>query len=56
MAGAGMSQSLVRVAALDEATEERECGSIHTKVGDVVRALTTMLGSMRDIVAPIGQV
>ena len=53
--GMGTSPSLVRVAALDEATEEREWGSIHTEDGDVVHALTTMLSSMRDIVAPVGQ-
>ena len=52
----GTSWSLVRVAALDEVAEEREWGSVHTEVGDVVRALTTMLGSMSDIVAPVGQV
>ena len=51
-----MSQSLVRVAALDEAAEEREWGSIHTEDGDVVRTLTTMLSSIHDIVAPVGQV
>ena len=51
---AGTSRSLVRVAALDEATEEREWGSIHTEVGDTVRALTTMLSSMRDIITPVG--
>ena len=39
----GMSRSLVQVAALDEAAEEREWGSIHMEVGDAVRALTTML-------------
>ena len=50
----GMSRSLVRVAALDEAAEEREWGSVHTEVGGAVRALTTMLSSMRDIVAPVG--
>ena len=52
----GTSLSLIRVAALDEAVEEREWGSIHTEVGDAVRALTTMLSSMHDIVAPVGQV
>ena len=52
--GAGMSQSLVRVAAHDEAAEEREWGSVHIEVGLAVRALTTMLSSMRDIVAPVG--
>ena len=51
-----MSWSLVRVAALEEAAEEREWGSVHTEVGDAVRTLTTMLSSMRDIVAPDGQV
>ena len=54
--GAGMSWSLVWVAALDEAAEEREWGSVHTEVGDTFRTLTTMLSSMHDIVAPIGQV
>ena len=54
--GAGMSWCLVWVAALDEVVEEREWGSIHTEVGDAVRALTTMLSSMHDIVAPVGQV
>ena len=52
--GAGMSWSLVWVAALDEVAEEREWGNVHTEVGDAVRALTTMLSSMRDIVAPVG--
>ena len=52
--GAGTSQSLVWVAALNEAAEEREWGSIHMEVGDAVHALTTMLSSMRDIVAPVG--
>ena len=54
--GAGMSRSLVWVAALDEAAEEREWGSIHMEVGDAVHALTTMLSSMHDIVAPVCQV
>ena len=52
--GIGTSRSLVWVAALDEAVEEREWGSVHTEVGDVVRALTTMLSSMHDIVALVG--
>ena len=47
----GTSRSLVQVVALDEAAEEREWESIHMEVGDVVCALTTMLSSMRDIVA-----
>ena len=50
------SQSLVWVAALDDVAEEREWGSIHMEVGDMVHVLTTMLSSMRDIVAPVGQV
>ena len=54
--GVAMSRSLVRVAALDEAAEKREWGSVHMEVGDAVRALTTMLSSMRDIVALVGQV
>ena len=54
--GAGMSRSLVPVAALDEAAEERKWGSVHTEVRDAVHALTTMLSSMRDIVTPVGQV
>ena len=52
----GTSPSLVRVAALDEATEEREWGSVHTEVGGAVHALTIMLGSMHDIVTPVVQV
>ena len=52
--GAGTSRCLVRVATLDEAAEEREWGSIHMEVGDTVHALTTMLSSMSDIVAPVG--
>ena len=36
---------------LDDIMEEREWGSIHTKVGTVVSALTTALGSLRDIIA-----
>ena len=52
----GTSWSLVRVAALDEAVEEREWGSVHTEVGDAVHTLTTMLSLMHDIVAPVGQV
>ena len=52
----GMSRSLVRVAALNKAAEEREWGSVHMEVGDTVCALTTMLSSMRDIVAQVGQV
>ena len=50
----GTSWSFVWVAALDEAIEERECGSVHTEVGDVVCALTTVLSSMCDIVTPVG--
>ena len=49
-----MSWSLVQVAALDEAVEEREWGSVHMEDGDAVRALTTMLSSIRDIVASVG--
>ena len=52
----GMSRSLVWVATLDEVAEEREWESVHTEVGDAVRALTTMLGSMHEIVTPVGQV
>ena len=44
------------MAALDEAAEEKEWRSVHIKVGDTVHALTTMLSSMRDIVALVGQV
>ena len=54
--GAGTSRSLVRVAVLDETTEEREWESVHMEVGDTVCALTTMLSSMRDIIALVGQV
>ena len=52
----GTSWSLVWVAALDDVVEEREWGSIHMEVGDTVHVLTTMLSSMRDIIAPVGQV
>ena len=44
------------MAALDDAAEEREWRSVHTEVGDAIHALTTMLGSMGDIVALVGQV
>ena len=44
------------MAALDDAAEEREWGIIHIEVGDAVHALTTMLSSMCDIVALVGQV
>ena len=54
--GVETSWSLVQVAALDDTAEEREWRSIHMEVGDVVRALITMLSSMYDIVAPVGQV
>ena len=54
--GVGTSRSLVRVAALNDAAEEREWGIIHIEVGDAVHALTTMLSSMRGIIAPVGQV
>ena len=54
--GVRTSRSLVRVVVLDEAPEEREWGSVHTELGDTVCALTTMLRSMRDIVASVGQV
>ena len=42
--------------ALDDATKEREWGSIHTEVGTMVRALTTTQSSLRDIITPVGQV
>ena len=54
--GTGTSRSLVRVAALDDIAEEREWGSVHMKVGEVVHALTTMLSSMRNIVALVALV
>ena len=47
---------MVWVAALDDATEEREWGSVHMKAGTVVHALTAVLSSMHDIVTPVGQV
>jgi len=46
----------VTLFALDDAMEEREWGSIHMEFGDAVHALTTMLSSMRNIVASLGQV
>ena len=42
--------------ALDDTVEESEWGSIHTKVGTTVHAMTTGLSSLRDVVAPVGQV
>ena len=42
--------------ALDDVAEEKEWGSIHTLVGTTVRALTTALSSLRDIITPVGQV
>jgi len=41
---------------LNDTVKEREWGIIHMEVGIVVRALTTMLGPMRDIIALVGQV
>ena len=46
----------VMLFALDDATEEREWESVHTEVGSVVHALTTALSSLRDVIAPVGQV
>ena len=54
--GTEPSWSLVQVVALDDVAEEREWGSVHTEVGTAVHALTTVLSSMRDIFAPVGQV
>ena len=42
--------------ALDDAAEETEWGSVHTEVGTTVHALTNVLSSLRDVVAPVGQV
>ena len=42
--------------ALDVATEEREWGNVHTGVGTAIRALTTTLSSLRDVIALVGQV
>lgn len=42
--------------ALNDATEETECGSINTGVETVVHALTTALSTLRDVVTPAGQV
>jgi hypothetical protein len=41
---------------LDDATEKLELGSMHTGVESMVHTLTTMLGSLRDVVTPTGQV
>lgn len=41
---------------LNDATEERKWGSVHTEVGTAVHALTTVLSSLRDMVTPVGQV
>ena len=40
--------------ALDDTVEEREWGSVHAEVGTTVSALTAVLGSLRDVVAPVG--
>ena len=40
--------------ALDDTAEEREWGSVHIEVGNVVHALTTVLSSLCDVVAPVG--
>ena len=40
--------------ALDDTVEEREWGSVHAEVGTTVRALTTVLSLLRDIVTPVG--
>lgn len=54
--GVGTSWSLVRVATLDDTTEEREWGSVQAEVGFAVCALTAVLCSMHDTVAPVDQV
>ena len=42
--------------ALDNATEETEYGSVHIEVGTMVRALTTMLSLLCDVIALVRQV
>ena len=39
---------------LNDAVEKREWGSIHVEVGTMVRALTTVLSSLQDVIAPVG--
>jgi hypothetical protein len=39
---------------LDDATEKKELGTVHTGVESVVHALTTVLGSLRDVITPTG--
>ena len=41
---------------LDDTMEKREWGSVHAEVGVTVRALTTVLSSLQDIITPVGQV
>ena len=41
---------------LDDATEKREWGSVHVEVGIFVRALTTALSWLQDVIALVGQV
>jgi hypothetical protein len=42
--------------ALDEATKEKEWGSVHTEVRAVICALTPVLSSLRDVITMVGQV
>jgi hypothetical protein len=39
---------------VDDVTEEKEWGSVHIEVGIAVRALTTMLSSLRGVVTLVG--
>ena len=41
---------------LNDVTEKREWGSLHEEVGVMIRALTTVLSSLQDVVAPVGQI
>jgi hypothetical protein len=41
---------------LDDKEEARDWGTIQSGVGLAVRSLTTALDSLRDVVAPVGQV
>jgi hypothetical protein len=41
---------------LDDKEEARDWGTIQSRVGLAVRSLTTMLDSLHDVIAPVGQV
>ena len=40
---------------LDDTVEKRELGSVHVEVGTMVHTLTTVLSSLQDVIALVGQ-